>query len=207
MPPKATYLFKHALIQDTAYQSLLKSKRQQLHQQIAQVLAERFSETVETQPELLAHHYTEAGLKEQAIPYWQKAGQRASQRSANREAISHLIKGIELLETLPDTPDRAQRELTLQLALSTPLITIKGQGSAEVERAYSRALTLCRQMGEAPELFPVLFGLRAFYLVRGDLKTARELGERSFTLARNMLDPDVLLIAHNALVSVLFFLG
>ncbi len=84
LPPQATYLFKYPLIQDTAYQSLLKSKRQQLHQQTAQVLAERFPETLETQPELLVHHYTEADLAEQAIPYWQKAGQRASQRSANR---------------------------------------------------------------------------------------------------------------------------
>src|SRR5262245_63526076 len=107
MLPQTTYLFKHALIQDTAYQSLLKSRRQQLHQQIAQVLEEKFSETTETQPELLAHHYTEAGLIAQAIPYWQRAGERAVQRSANIEAISHLTKGLELLKTLPDTPERA----------------------------------------------------------------------------------------------------
>src|SRR5207248_2718007 len=102
--PQAHYLFKHALIQDTAYQSLLKSTRQQYHQQIAQVLAERFSETVETQPELLAHHYTEARLIEQAIPYWQQAGQKTSQRSAYVEAISHLTRGLTLLSTLPQTP-------------------------------------------------------------------------------------------------------
>lgn len=207
LPPQATYLFKHALIQDTAYQSLLRSKRQQIHQQIAQVLEERFTETKETQPELLAHHYTEAGLKEQAVLYWQRAGQRASQRSANVEAISHFTKGLELLKTLPETPERNQQELTLQLAVSTPLVATKGQGSTEVERAYSRALTLCRQMGETPELFPLLFGLRAFYMVRGDLKTARELGERGFNLAQSIQDPDLLLVAHNALVSVLFFLG
>src|SRR5258706_8398465 len=93
LPPQAIYLFKHALIQDTAYQSLLKSKRQQLHQQIAQVLADRFPETTQTQPELLAHHYTEADLLTQAIPYWQRAGQEAVQRSAYTEAISHLTKG------------------------------------------------------------------------------------------------------------------
>ena len=93
LPPQAHYLFKHALIQDTAYQSLLKSTRQQYHQQIAQVLEERFPETVETQPELVAHHYTEAGLIAQAIPYWQQAGQRASQRSANVEAISSPHQG------------------------------------------------------------------------------------------------------------------
>ena len=109
LPPQATYLFKHALIQDTAYQSLLKSKRQQYHQQIAQVLEEQFPDTTETQPELVAHHYTEAGLIEQAIPYWQRAGQRATQRSANVEAISHLTKGLELLKTLPDTPERPSK--------------------------------------------------------------------------------------------------
>jgi class 3 adenylate cyclase len=124
LPPQARYVFKHALIQDAAYQSLLKSKRQQYHQQITQVLEEEFSKIKETQPELLAHHYTEAGLITQAIPYWQKAGQRASQRSAHIEAISHLTKGLELLKILPDTPERAQRELTLQLALGALLKVI-----------------------------------------------------------------------------------
>src|SRR5262249_7063026 len=111
LPPQAHYIFKHALIQDTAYQSLLKSKRQQYHKQTAQALEERFPETKETQPELLAHHYTEAGFLAQAIAYWQRAGRRATQRSANAEAISHLTKGLELLKTLPDTPERTQQEL------------------------------------------------------------------------------------------------
>ena len=159
LAPQATYLFKHALIQDTAYHSLLKSKRQQYHQQIAQVLEERFPETKETQPELLAHHYTEAGLIAQAIPYWQKAGQRATQRSANMEAIAHLTKGLELLKTLPDTPERTQQELTLQLALGAPLMATKGYAAPEVDRAYTRARELCQQMGETPQLFPVLWGL------------------------------------------------
>ena len=106
MPPQATYLFKHALIQDTAYQSLLKSKRQQYHRQIATKLKEQFPQTVETQPELMAHHYAEAGLDEQAIPYWQQAGQKAGQRSAHVEAISHLTKALELLKTRP-TPRSA----------------------------------------------------------------------------------------------------
>src|SRR5262245_24497900 len=137
LSPQASYFFKHALIQDAAYHSLLKSRRQQLHQQIAQVLAEKFSETTETKLELLAHHYTEAGLIAQAIPYWQKAGQRATQRSAHVEAISHLTQGLELLKTLPNTPERAQRELTLQIALGLPLQTTKGMGAPELERAYT----------------------------------------------------------------------
>ena len=100
---QATYMFKHALIQDAAYQSLLRSTRQQYHQRIAQVLEARFPETAESQPELVAQHYTEAGLSAQAIPYWQRAGQQALQRSANPEAVQHLTKGLALLATLPET--------------------------------------------------------------------------------------------------------
>jgi len=97
LPPQARYVFKHAIIQDTAYESLLKSTRQQYHQQIAHVLIERFSATTQTQPELVAHHYTETGLAEQAIPYWQKAGQRAAERSAHTEAVSHLTRGLAVI--------------------------------------------------------------------------------------------------------------
>ena len=205
--PQATYLFKHALIQDTAYHSLLKSKRQQYHQRIAQVLEERFLETKETQPELLAHHYTEAGLIAQAIPYWQKAGQSASLRSATSEAIAHLTKGLELLQTLPDTPERTQQELELQLALAGPLITTKGYAAPEVERVYTRALELCRQLGETPLLFWALLGLQVVYLVRAELKTARELAEQLLSLAQNVHNPVFLVQAHNILGMTLFFLG
>src|SRR5262249_16370312 len=153
LPSRVTYLFKHALIQDAAYQSLLKSTRQQYHSQIAQVFEKHFPETKETQPEQLAHHYTEAGLIGQAIPYWQRAGQRAVQRSAYIEAVSHLTKGLELLKALLDTPERAQHELRLQLALATPLQATKGYTAPEVERVHTRALELCRQLGETPQLF------------------------------------------------------
>src|SRR5215470_14477301 len=207
LPPQVTYLFKHALIQDTAYHSLLKSKRQQYHQQIARVLEERFLETKETQPELLAHHYTEAGLSAQAIPYWQKAGQRASQRSANVEAISHFTKGLELLKPLPDTPERNQQELTLQLALGAPLVATKGQASQEVERVHTRALDLCRQLGETPRLFWALLGLQIVYLARAELKTARELAEQLLSLAQNVHNLVFLGLAHNVLGQTLFFLG
>ena len=139
LPPQATYLFKHALIQDAAYQSLLRSTRQRYHQRIAQVLEARFPETAETQPELLAHHYTEAGLSAQAIPYWQRAGQRAITRSAHVEAIAHLTRGLELLTTLPDTPERAQQELDFQITLGPVLLNTKGHAAPEVERVYARA--------------------------------------------------------------------
>jgi predicted ATPase len=205
--PQTRYLFKHALIQDVAYQSLLKSTRQQYHQQIAQVLEERFPETKETQPELLAHHYTEAGLIAQALPYWQRAGQRANQRSANVEAISHLTKGLELLKTLPDTPERTQQELVLQIALGAPLIATKGQAAPEVGKVYIRARELCQEVGGPFQLFPVLFGLWMFYTVRAELQTARELGEQLLILAHHQQDPALLLEAQRALGMPLFYLG
>src|SRR5262249_317764 len=127
LPPRSRYVFKHALIQEAAYQSLLKSTRQRYHQRTAQVLEAQFPETVETQPELLAHHYAEGGVGEHGIPYWQRAGQRASERSAHVEAIGHLTKGLEVLQALPDTPERAQQELDLQLALGRALTATKGQ--------------------------------------------------------------------------------
>src|SRR5262249_42744357 len=150
---QARYFFKHALIQDTAYQSLLKSTRQQYHQQIAQVLEERFPDIKAKQPELLAHHYTEAGLSAQAIPYSQKARQRASERSSYVEAIAHLTKGLELLQTLPDTPERVEQELTLHIALGTPLIATKGFAAPEVERIYARARTVSADRGNPSALF------------------------------------------------------
>ncbi len=207
LPPQAIYTFKHALIQDTAYQSLLKSRRQQLHLQIAQILPERFPATQETQPELLAHHYTEAGLVAQAIPYWQKAGQRAAQRSANAEAENHLQTALRLLATLPDTLERAQQELTLQIALSSALAATKGYGASEVENAYIRARELCRQLGETPQLFSVLRGLTIFYGVRAEHRTARELAEACLHLARNTRDPAFLIEAHYALGNNFFYLG
>ena len=121
VPPQATYIFKHALIQDAAYASLLKSTRQHYHQRIAQVLEAQFPETAKAQPELLAHHYTEAGLIEQAVGYWYKAGQSAVQRSAHVEAIAHLRQGLALLQTLSETPDRVQREVDMLIALGASL--------------------------------------------------------------------------------------
>ena len=159
VPPQARYVFKHALLQDAAYQSLLKSTRQQYHRRIVQVLETQFPETIETQPELLAHHYTEAGLPEHALPYWHRAGRHAARRAAHLEAIAHLTRGLELLPTLPDTPARAQHELTLQIALGASLLITKGYGAPDVEHAYSRARVLCQQVGNTPELFPVLSGL------------------------------------------------
>jgi predicted ATPase/class 3 adenylate cyclase len=207
VPPQATYHFKHALIQETAYQSLLKSTRQQYHQRIAQTLEAQFPETVETQPEVLAHHYTEAGLRAQAIPYWQTAGQRALQRSAHLEAISHFTQGLNLLTALSDTPQRAQQELTLRLAIGTPLIATRGYAVPVVEQTYRRALELCQHIGETPQLLPALAGLFIFYLGRGEMYTAQQLSARFLQLAQAAHDPVLSMEAHTGQGVVAYYLG
>ena len=207
VPPHATYTFKHALVQDTAYQSLLRRTRQQYHQRTAQVLAERFPDLAETQPELLAHHYTEAGLAAHALLYWQQAGAHTAGRSAHREAIGHFHKALEVLTLLPDTAERAQQELALQRALGASLVATRGFAAPEVEHAYSRARALCRRLGDTREIGPVLFGLWGFYYVRGDLQSARELAEHLLTLAQEHHDPALLLQGHRALGDALFRLG
>jgi predicted ATPase len=186
---------------------MLKSVRQRTHQQVVQSFTQHFPEIVETQPEVVAHHYTEAGLAEQALPYWWKAGQRAVEHSAYAEAISHLTKGLEVLKTLPDTPERMQQEIDLQITLGPALIALKGWAAPEVEQAYTRARELCQQVGETPHLFPALWGLWVFYLVREEVRKAHELGEQLFTLAQRTQDPALLLEAHVALGYSLYCLG
>src|SRR5262245_1569114 len=206
-PPRARYIFKHALIQDAAYASLLKSTRQHVHQQIAEVLEARFPASVETQPELVAQHYTAAGCAEQAVVYWQRAGQQASDRLAHLEAVSHLTTGIERLTSLPETPERTQQALALHIALGAALQVTKGTAAPEVEHAYTHAHALCQQAGETPELVPVLYGLWRFYVVRSQLHTAHELGETLLRLAQHANDPALAVIAHNALGVTWFNLG
>ncbi len=206
-PPRARYIFKHALIQDAAYASLLKSTRQHVHQQVAQVIETRFPALAETQPELVAQHYTAAGCTEQAVVYWQRAGQHASDRLAHLEAISHFTTGIELLQTLPEAPARTQHALTLHIALGAALQIAKGHAAPEVEHAYTQAYALCQQVGETPELVPVLFGLWRFYNTRAQLHTARELGETVLRLAQRAHDPALSVVAHYALGLTSFWLG
>jgi predicted ATPase/class 3 adenylate cyclase len=207
IPPEAMYTFKHALIQDAAYEALLKTRRRELHRRVASVLSKQFPELTEGQPELMAHHYTEANLIEQAIPYWQRAGQSATQRSANVEAISYLTKALEMLKTLQESPSRAQQELALQIGLGVPLMLTKGYAAPEVEKVYSRARELYQQVGESPQFFPMLYGLWAFYSVRGEYNTARELGEQLVSLAQGAHDSALLIEAHAARGNTLCFLG
>jgi TOMM system kinase/cyclase fusion protein len=207
LPPQSTYIFKHALIQDAAYASLLKSTRQHYHQRIAQVLEEQFTETAQSQPEFLAHHYTEAGLTGQAVAYWYKAGQRASERSAHIEAIAHLRQGLELLKTLPETRERLEREVDMLIALGASLHATKGTGALEVGETYTRARQLCEPLEDPQRLFPVLRGLCSYYNVRAEYQKALALGERLLTLAQQVGDASMLCTAHRTLGTTLCWLG
>jgi transcriptional regulator with AAA-type ATPase domain/predicted ATPase len=205
--PSLTYTFKHILTQEAVYQSIPGPTRRRYHQQVAQALAERFPTMVATQPELLAYHYTEAGLGQQAIELWQLAGQRALERSANLEAISHLTRGLEVLKMLPDTRERARQELDLQTALGPALIASKGYAALEVEYTYARAHELCREVEEAPQLVLVLFGLRLHYQQRAKFRPAQALEVQLYELAQRRQDPALLIMSHQALGTSKYWLG
>ena len=194
--PAATYSFKHALVQDVAYQSLLKSRRQELHGRIACVLEEQFSEPADVKPELLAHHCTEAGLPEKAVEYWYQAGRLASERSALAEAIGHFGKALELIATLPDPSARVEREIDLQIALGGALIAAKGHAAPETGRAYARAHELCRQVGDLGRLFPVLFGQWVFHMVRAEHAAAQKIAEELLRSAEREGDATGLVVGH-----------
>src|SRR5262245_30639621 len=184
--PRCTYTFKHALIQDAAYQSMVKKRRQQYHQTVAEKLEQRFPETAEKQPELIAHHLTEAGQTARAVGYWLKAGQRAQAAFANAEAQRHLSRGLDLLAALPDGPDKTRTELELQLGLAEVLIQQKGYGANEVGPILERAKVLAEAVGDPALLFFTLRGRWGWHLVRSELEKciveAREF--RDFVLSR-----------------------
>jgi len=203
-----TVTFKHILIREAAYQSMLEETRQLIHRQIAQIAVERFPKIEETQPEWLAHHCTEAGLNDQAISYWKRAGQYALDRSAHTEAIAHLSRGLEVLGRFPQTAERIQRELDLLALLGPALMATKGYGARQVEETYARARELCQQLGgETPYLFPVVRGLWGFYFVRGELQIAYSLAEQLLRLAHALQDPMSLVVASYTVGATLFHRG
>jgi class 3 adenylate cyclase/predicted ATPase len=206
-PPAATYTFKHALIQETAYQSLLKRSRQQLHARVAEVLEERFPARVAAEPEVVARHYEQAGLVAQAITHYQRAGERATQRSANEEAIGHLRRALDLVGTLPETRERQQQELGLQLAIGGPLAAARGWSHPEYEQTYARARVLASQIGESPELPRVLAGVAGAYFVKGDLATSAEVAQEALAAAERTAEAFDLLLAHYEVGCPLLFQG
>jgi predicted ATPase len=203
----ARYSFLHALYQQLWHERVSPTQLQHYHLRIGERKERAYGERAREIAVELALHFEQGRDYRKAVQYLQQAGGNAVQRSANVEAISHLMKGLEVLKTLPDTPQRAQQELTLQVALGTPLIATKGYAAPVVEHAYARARTLCQQIGTTPLLFRVLGGLSAFYVVRGDLQAARKLGEQLLRLAQSVQNPDLLMRAHFALGPPLFFLG
>lgn len=206
-PPRASIMFKHALIQDAAYSTLLRAQRQELHALIAKTLESRFPETSDSEPEILAHHYTQAGLLDEAIEYWRKAGERALRRSANIEAIAHLKKGIELIHLLPTAPERDRRELRLYLALGPAIRAIQGHATDEVLEVYSRARALLHEDAGAREQMGVLYGLWITRFTRWDDAATGELAEQMIELSDHHQEVEFSILAHALMGNTLWARG
>lgn len=202
-----SYTFKHALIQETAYGSLLKATRRAWHERVANVLEERFSSRAAAEPERLARHCEEGGLIEKAVDYYRKAGEQAALRSASAESVQHLTRGIELLGTLPKGPARDERELVFQLELGRTLVATKGWASQDAATAYGHARLLCETFGEPTQLFQVMRGLIMFYVGRAELGTAQDLVRRLMALAKQSGESSLLVLAHEHLGILSYFEG
>jgi class 3 adenylate cyclase/predicted ATPase len=205
--PSVRFAFKHVLLRDAIYDSLLRSKRQQSHAEIAAVLERDFPELVETQPELLAYHHQEAGNGEVAIRYWFESGQRAFAQSANLEAIANFRNALQLLSALPETIERIRQEIRIQLAFGIPLIAVQGYASTETREAFSRARGLCLQLGDVPEYFQCLFGLWGHAWMGGKNDDAHRMAEEFLTRSRASSDPVLALVGHRIMGSTLLTLG
>ncbi len=208
VPPDTIYTFKHALVQGVAYQSLLKRQRQILHQCVAETLESQFVDLVQSQPELMAHHYTEAGLAEKSVPYWYRAGQQAIERSANQEAIVHLTTGLAILTEQPPSVEKNVQELDFCLALGPALMSTKGLAAVEAEEMYLRAKELCQSVGEAALSFQAAWGLWLVYQQRGQIDSAQTATNEVLSLAERQKDNvDYVLQAHHAAWTTQLFVG
>jgi class 3 adenylate cyclase/tetratricopeptide (TPR) repeat protein len=187
--PHCTYTFKHALLEDALYNALVKDRREQFHRRIAEVLEEKFPQTAQTRPELLAHHFTEAGLAEKGVGYWLKAGLRSRERSANAEAVGHLTKGLSLLGTLDESAERDAWELQLLNPLGTAYQSARGYSAPEVGPVFQRARTLCDRTGQPEQRFVVMWGAWAWHAVRGDFRRGMELAAEAVEFAERVDDP------------------
>ncbi len=192
------YAFRHDLYQNVLYERIAEVRRVRLHRLIGERLETGYKEQAQEVAAELAVHFERGRDYRRAIRYLQQAGENAAARSANQEAVTLLNKGLELLKTLPDAPERTQQELTLQIALGPLLQATKGYATPEVERAYTRARELCQQVGETPQLLPVLWGLRSFYTMSGEVLMAAKLAEQLMRQAQRLQDPAFLLRAHLA---------
>jgi predicted ATPase/class 3 adenylate cyclase len=198
MPPDATFLFKHALVQDAAYGTLLRGPRRVLHAEIAEALETHSTEIIDSQPELLAQHYAEAGLVEKSIVFWGKAGRRSTARSAMAEAAAQFQKALDQLELLPDNPERQRQKLEIYSALGAVLIAVKGEAATETGQAYARARELWEQLGSPSEYLHVAYGQSRYYAYRGELDLAQHLEEDLLRLSRQRNDAAGLVLGHFA---------
>jgi class 3 adenylate cyclase/predicted ATPase len=196
--PDTEYVFKHALTQEVAYNSLLIERRKQLHERVGQAVETLFTDQLDDHLGQLAHHYSHSDNLDKAVEYLGRAGQQAMQHSAHADAVGNLTSAIDLLQKLPDSPGRIQRELLLQLALGPALITIKGWAAPQVERALTRARELCERLGNPRELFPILFLQFSMYYLRDRLRIAYELAEELLQRAQRASDPVLMMYAHIA---------
>jgi predicted ATPase len=206
-PPDAVYTFKHALVQDAAYDSLLRVRRQELHGRIARVIEEHLPDTEATEPELLAHHYSDAKQPEKAIPLWQRAGSLALKRMALAEAIAHLNKGLELVTALPPSTERDVRELDLRTLLGTAWLPLKGWAAQEIWDSLHPPLALAHALRRNDALLPILWGLFVHVLVRGRVAESLRWVTELMNAAETYDDPDLLLVAHLAARGAYFWLG
>jgi class 3 adenylate cyclase/predicted ATPase len=207
MPPDAEYTFKHALVQDAAYSTLLRSRRQQLHARIASILESQFPDVVETQPELIGRHFGEGGFEEKAITYFTIAGELAVKRGAHAEVIRHFRRALELLQGQPETAERSKAELKVLEKLGPALQAAHSFGAPEVERTYLRARDLCEQLGEPVGLFRALWGLWVNTVGRERYEAARPIADELFTVAHRLDDRALLLEAHHAMCPNTLWVG
>src|SRR5215471_17087167 len=206
-PPDAEYTFKHALVQDAAYDTLLRSRRQQLHARIAVTLEDQFPEIVGTQPELLAQHCAEARLGERAVSYWLKAGLQALARSAMTEAVTQLQKGLDMLDRLADGPWRQRQELDLQMALRPALAATKGYSAPDVGETLARGRFLAEQLDRPDYLVPLLYGQWLFHNARAEYRLALSLARQMESIGETRNDVAAVLQSHLLQGFTLFFLG
>ncbi len=206
-PPQATYHFNHALIQDAAYATMLRERRQNIHERVASVLETQFPDQAGAVPELLAHHLTAAGIAHRAIPYWQQAGQRAAARAAHAEADRYYSAGLDLLPRMSDDAARHAFELGLRVHHGLSLSATRGYAAPQVEAAYRRARDLCDILGNTAALYPVLRGLCTFYIVRDDLGKAKELATQCLRLGEETKEAAYLISGHTALGYTHTYLG
>jgi class 3 adenylate cyclase/tetratricopeptide (TPR) repeat protein len=206
-PPEAVYAFKHVLVQDAAYESLLRSQRVALHARIVNVIENQFSSIVDDEPELVAHHCSRADLGEKAVDYWLKAGAKAVGRSANLEAISHLRNGLQALPAVASEQERTRLELALQLTLGQALIAARGYTAAETTQAFARAEQLVEKIGDTQQRYSALYGIFVGHLIAGRIDLASETIARMYQLTRSGQDQSYLCLAYRLRGSLSFFRG